>query len=91
MKTTTRISQGLRLPVLLGVYLFALVASAQQATITPNFKDADIREIVEAVSAVTRENYIIDPRVNAQSVTMLSTTPMSPVMMNVSGRPSMIS
>lgn len=48
------------------------------ASITPNFKDANIREIVEAVSAVTRENYIIDPRVNAQNVTMLSTTPMTP-------------
>ena len=48
------------------------------ASITPNFKDASIREIVEAVSAVTRENYIIDPRVNAQNVTMLSTTPMTP-------------
>jgi general secretion pathway protein D len=64
--------------VLLGIYLLALAASAQQATITPNFKDADIREIVEAVSAVTNENYIIDPRVNAQNVTMLSSTPMSP-------------
>ncbi len=54
-------------------------AFAQQAaTITPNFKEADIREIVEAVSAVTQENYIIDPRVNAQNVTMLSTTPMTP-------------
>ena len=58
--------------------LLPLFAVAQQTTITPNFKDADIREIVEAVSAVTRENYIIDPRVNAQNVTMLSTTPMSP-------------
>ena len=48
------------------------------ASITPNFKDANIREIVEAVSAVTRENYIIDPRVNAQNVTMLSTMPMTP-------------
>ncbi len=58
--------------------LLSLGVSAQQTTITPNFKDADIREIVEAVSAVTQENYIIDPRVNAQNVTMLSTTPMSP-------------
>lgn len=54
------------------------VLAQPAASITPNFKDASIREIVEAVSAVTRENYIIDPRVNAQNVTMLSTTPMTP-------------
>ncbi len=78
MTDVMRTSHGLRLPVLLGVFLLALSASAQQATITPNFKEADIREIVEAVSAVTRENYIIDPRVNAQNVTMLSSTPMTP-------------
>jgi general secretion pathway protein D len=53
-------------------------APAQQtATITPNYKDADLAQIVEAVSAVTGKNFIIDPRVRAQ-VTMLSSTPMSP-------------
>ncbi len=50
---------------------------AQEPTITPNYKDADIRQIVEAVGAVTGKNFIIDPRVNTK-VTMLSTTPMSP-------------
>jgi general secretion pathway protein D len=45
--------------------------------ITPNFKDADITQIAEAVSAATGKNFIIDPRVRAQ-VTMLSSTPMSP-------------
>ena len=49
---------------------------AQQATITPNYKDADIRQIVEAVGEVTGKNFILDPRVNAK-VTMLSSTPMS--------------
>ena len=53
------------------------IALAQQVTITPNYKEADIRQIVEAVGAVTDKNFIIDPRVNAK-VTMLSTTPMSP-------------
>ncbi|MBK7249922.1 MAG: type II secretion system secretin GspD [Gammaproteobacteria bacterium] len=56
----------------------ATVAGAQQdARITPNFKDADITQIVEAVSAATGKNFIVDPRVRAQ-VTMLSSTPMSP-------------
>jgi len=56
----------------------ASIASAQQGgRITPNFKDADITQIIEAVSAATGKNFIIDPRVRAQ-VTMLSSTPMSP-------------
>ena len=54
-------------------------AASQQegATITPNYKDADLSQIIQAVSEVTGKNFIIDPRVNAK-VTMLSSTPMSP-------------
>jgi len=60
------------------VLIAASVASAQQTQrITPNFKDADITQIAEAVSAATGKNFIIDPRVRAQ-VTMLSSTPMTP-------------
>ena len=47
------------------------------ATITPNYKDADLSQIIQAVAEVTGKNFIIDPRVNAK-VTMLSSTPMSP-------------
>jgi general secretion pathway protein D len=61
--------------------LCIISAQAQQAdsraTITPNYKDADLAQITEAVSAVTGKSIIIDPRVKAQ-VTMLSSTPMSP-------------
>src|SRR6202050_3913557 len=55
----------------------ALPPAPQSQRITPNFKDADITQIAEAVSAATGKNFIIDPRVRAQ-VTMLSSTPMSP-------------
>ncbi|HSY09085.1 MAG TPA: type II secretion system secretin GspD [Steroidobacteraceae bacterium] len=57
----------------------AAAAAEEPSTqrITPNFKDADITQIAEAVSAATGKNFIIDPRVRAQ-VTMLSSTPMSP-------------
>ena len=59
------------------LYLTALpLAWGQQATITPNYKDADIRQIIEAVGEVTQKNFIIDPRVNAK-VTMLSSTAMT--------------
>ena len=51
-------------------------AASGQATITPNYKDADIQQIIEAVGEITGKNFIIDPRVKAQ-VTMVSSTPMS--------------
>lgn len=53
------------------------VKPEEGATITPNYKDADLSQIIQAVAEVTGKNFIIDPRVNAK-VTMLSATPMSP-------------
>jgi general secretion pathway protein D len=55
----------------------AICLAQEQGAITPNYKDADLSQIIEAVSAVTGKNFIVDPRVRAQ-VTMLSSTPMSP-------------
>jgi general secretion pathway protein D len=66
--------------VLIASLALALPAAAPgqtQGAITPNYKDADLGQIIEAVSAVTGKNFIVDPRVRAQ-VTMLSSTPMSP-------------
>jgi len=59
------------------VPLPVLSAADRGQRITPSFKDADITQIIEAVSAATGKNFIVDPRVRAQ-VTMLSSTPMSP-------------
>ncbi len=69
-------------PILLLALVLPLAAAAQQAAqqgaqITPNYKDADIGQVIEAVSQVTGTNFIVDPRVRAQ-VTMLSHAPMSP-------------
>ncbi len=72
-------------PALSGIALAGLLAltapgvslGQAQGSITPNYKDADLSQIIEAVSAVTGKNFIVDPRVRAQ-VTMLSSTPMSP-------------
>jgi general secretion pathway protein D len=48
---------------------------AQGQQIQPNYRNADIRQVIEAVGAVTGRNFIIDPRVRAQ-VTLLSFSPM---------------
>jgi len=45
--------------------------------ITPNFKDAEIGQVIEAVAAATGKTIIPDPRIRAQ-VTMLSQTAMTP-------------
>ncbi|MDP2325965.1 MAG: type II secretion system secretin GspD [Gammaproteobacteria bacterium] len=65
--------------ICLALWALACTAAlpAQEATITPNYKDADIRQVIEAVGEVTGKNFILDPRIKAQ-VTMLSATPMSP-------------
>lgn len=67
----------IRLAALLACALPQAATAQQGAQITPNYKDADIGQVIEAVSQVTGKNFIVDPRVRAQ-VTMLSNTPMSP-------------
>jgi general secretion pathway protein D len=68
---------GAALVASLALALPAAAPGQTQGAITPNYKDADLGQIIEAVSAVTGKNFIVDPRVRAQ-VTMLSSTPMSP-------------
>lgn len=55
----------------------ASVAWAQQPVSTLNWRDADIRQVAEAVSSVTGKNFLIDPRVTGR-VTLLSPTPLGP-------------
>jgi general secretion pathway protein D len=79
-RSTLAAAAGLALALALGTAITALPVPAHaqsQGMITPNYKDADLAQIIEAVSAVTGKNFIVDPRVKAQ-VTMLSSTPMTP-------------
>jgi len=73
----TRTQHKVRLLLTLVVLCVAQTGNAQQADITLNWNDADIRKVVEAVSEVTGKNFIIDPRVTGK-VTLLSAQPMSP-------------
>lgn len=69
-------SRGLAAAVL-GLLLLPQAFAQQAGTIaTPNYRETDIREIIEAVGLVTDRRFIVDPRVNAK-VTMFSETPMS--------------
>ena len=74
-----RIVKIKRFAVLLLTALLMPIASsslAQDAGITLNWKDADIRIFVEAVSEATGKNFILDPRVTGK-VNLLSAEPMS--------------
>ena len=63
---------------LLAWLLIAVPAGAQVEglQIMPNFREADMRQVIEAVGEVTGRNLLVDPRVTGQ-VTFLSYTPMS--------------
>jgi general secretion pathway protein D len=63
--------------------LATVIASAQAPSnvngqrITPNFREVEIGQVIDAVAQVTGKTIIPDPRVRTQ-VTMLSQTPMTP-------------
>ena len=69
--------ESIRLAVAALALMLATIAWGQQPAATVNWKDADIRQVVEAVSAVTGKNFILDPRVTGR-VTLLSPTPLGP-------------
>lgn len=69
-----------RAPLLALALLCALPQAAlaqQDQQIMPNYRDADLREVIEAVGAVTGRNFIVASNVRAQ-VTLLSFSPMTP-------------
>ncbi|MCG8371281.1 MAG: type II secretion system secretin GspD [Proteobacteria bacterium] len=72
-----RLSGRLRLVAAALLLAAAGLAWAQQPVSTLNWRDADIRQVAEAVSSVTGKNFLIDPRVTGR-VTLLSPTPLGP-------------
>lgn len=67
--------------LILGGALIATLAMAAEhggdEKITPNFRDADLAQIAETVSAVTGKTFVLDPHLHTQ-VSMISSTPLSP-------------
>ena len=76
-KISTRTRNATRTLFAAALLSLAAIAWSQQPAATLNWKDADIRQVVEAVSAVTGKNFILDPRVTGR-VTLLSPTPLGP-------------
>lgn len=61
--------------LLLSLALMPAATVMAQQEVTPNYRNADIRQVIAAVGAVTKRTFVVDPRVRAQ-VTMLSFSPM---------------
>ena len=80
MQQVIRTRTAVLLPILaLATLMAAIQIGAQQPgpQIMPNYREADLRQVIEAVGEVTGRNFLVDPRVTGQ-VTFLSYSPMSP-------------
>jgi len=77
MTKTNRSTHSVFMVFMTVFFLSATAASlAQDSGISLNWKDADIRIVVEAVSEATGKNFILDPRVTGK-VNLLSSEPMT--------------
>lgn len=65
--------------VWLGALLLAFslpVAAAQDDKVSLNFVNADIQEVIKAISQISKKNFLVDPRVKG-SINIVSATPVS--------------
>ena len=61
--------------VLCGVLAFSTVSIAAEEQVSLNFVNADIVEVIKAVSQITGRNFLIDPRVKG-TINIVSSTPI---------------
>ena len=73
----TRLGSALASGIAALVLAQPLLAQVEGQLITPNYRDTDIMQVIEAVSAVTGRTMVPDPRLNAR-VTLYNSNPMTP-------------
>ncbi len=56
--------------------LSAPVSAAQDDKVSLNFVNADIQEVIKAISQISKKNFLVDPRVKG-SINIVSATPVS--------------
>ncbi len=61
--------------MLCGVLALSPAAIAAEEQVSLNFVNADIDEVIKAVSQITKRNFLIDPRVKG-TITIVSSTPI---------------
>ncbi len=55
----------------------AMLAADEDDTWTVNIRDADIKAFINKVSEMTGRNFVVDPRVRARDVTVISRAPLT--------------
>ena len=66
----------LRMFFLAAIGISSLAIAAQEENVSLNFVNADIEEVVRAVSHITGRNFVLDPRVKG-TVNIVSSTPVA--------------
>ncbi len=61
--------------VLCGVLALSSVAIAAEDQVSLNFVNADVEEVIKAVSQITKRNFLVDPRVKG-TINIVSATPI---------------
>jgi general secretion pathway protein D len=61
--------------MLCGVLTLSPVAIAAEEQVSLNFVNADIAEVIKAISQITRRNFLVDPRVKG-TINIVSSTPI---------------
>src|SRR6056300_916007 len=64
-------ARGIRLGICLVLGLIMVSADVMAQAVRINFRDADIRSVIESVAEVTGKTFVLDPRVNGQ-ITIIS-------------------
>ena len=72
------ISKTLKKFALLGTLLFIIghALAAPEDKVSLNFVNADIQEVIRAISQISKKNFLVDPRVKG-SINIVSATPVS--------------
>ena len=59
------------------IAMLPVPAHAQDGTVWPNYREAPLPEVVEAVGRATGRNFVLDPQVSGTTVTLITSVPMA--------------
>jgi general secretion pathway protein D len=74
-----RIARTLPALILALACIAPVSAEPQDELVTLNFVNADIQEVIRAISQISKKNFLVDPRVKG-TINIVSATPVSPAL-----------
>lgn len=66
------------LPLFLVYFLGIQISQAEEGSILLNFQQADLHSIIEVISKETGKNFLLDPRIRKQKITLIAEQAVSP-------------